>query len=89
MTKFFDFLLKVCFFPFLYLVSEEMDRVLALIEELPATPLTTQVICVCFLDPGRAAKAHDGWPVRRDTRQNHVIYNGEQTEMPHTEPLET
>lgn len=63
-------------FPFQY-VSGEMDRLLALIERLPATPLTTQVICVWFLDQGRAAKTHDGWPVRRrDARQNHVMYNG-------------
>lgn len=58
-------------------MSGEMNRVLALIEGLPATALTTQVICVWFLDQGGAGEACDGWPVsRRDAGQNHATYNG-------------
>lgn len=58
-------------------MSGEMNSVLALIEGLPATALTTQVICVWFLDQGGAGEACDGWPVsRRDASQNHAMYNG-------------
>lgn len=39
------FYYKYVFFPFLHM-SEQTDRVLALIEGLPATALATQVICV-------------------------------------------
>lgn len=64
-----------CFFLFLYM-SGEIDGALALTEGLPATPLTTQVICAWFLHQSRAATAHDGWPVMtRGGRRNHVIYN--------------
>lgn len=64
-----------CFFLFPYM-SGEIDGALALTEGLPATPLTTQVICAWFLHQSRAATAHDGWPVMtRDGRRNHVIYN--------------
>lgn len=74
-------------------MSGEMDRVLALTEGLPATPLTTQVICVWFLDQSRAAKAMmDGQSVggMADKIMWYIIgYHTEQMNTPHSEPLET